>query len=117
MSVDLVHCEFKTVREEEEEYPMELQTVEHNDNSQLKYFIKEPDCIFVRKKEDAYIQAKLVGIEDEDQTGNGDGYVDTELNLYRVSESSTEAAGKTLMKKKKKKKLEPSKTVLKFLVN
>ena len=50
-------------------------------------------------------------------TGNGDGYVDTELNLYRVSESSSEATGHALKKKKKKKKLEPSKTVLKFLVN
>ena len=66
MSVDLVNCEFKTVREQEEENPLEFISVEHNDNSQLKYFIKEPDCIFVRKSEDAYIQAKLVGIEDED---------------------------------------------------
>ena len=75
------------MREQEEENPLEFISVEHNDNSQLKYFIKEPDCIFVRKSEDAYIQAKLVGIEDEDQIGNGDGYVDTKLSLYKVSES------------------------------
>ena len=75
------------MREQEEENPLEFISVEHNDNSQLKYFIKDPDCMFVRKNEDAYIQAKLVGIEDEDQIGNGDGYVDTKLSLYKVSES------------------------------
>lgn len=96
---------------------MEFFAVEHLDNAQLRYFIKEPDVIFVRKGEDAYIQAKLTGIEDEDQTGNGDGYVDTELNLYKVSETLQTIPGVPLKLKKKKKKLEPSKTVLKFLVN
>ena len=96
---------------------MEFYSIEHNDNAQLKYFIKEPDCIFVQKDKDAYIQAKLVGLEDEDKTGNGDGYVDSELNLYKVSESSEAGKGHENKKKKKKKKLEPSKQILKFLIN
>ena len=101
-----------------DENELEFYSVEHLDNSQLKYFIKEGDCIFVRNKDDAYVQAKLVGIEDEDQTGNGDGFVDTELNLYLVSEKSQKDTANTKKsKKKKKKKLEPSKTVLRFLVN
>ena len=59
-----------------------------------------------------------MGIEDEDQTGNGDGYVDTELNLYKVSETPEIGKGNMHKKhKKKKKKLEPSKTVLRFLIN
>ena len=90
MSINLVECKFNTVKEQKEQKgnnSVEFKSVEHNDNAQLKYFIKDPDCIFVRKNEDAYIQAKLVGIEDEDQIGNGDGYVDTKLSLYKVSES------------------------------
>lgn len=43
--------------------------------------------------------------------------MDTELNLYKVSETLQTIPGIPLKHKKKKKKLEPSKTVLKFLVN
>ena len=112
LNLDQMHFESRDGAE------LEFYSVEHLDNSQLKYFIKEGDCIFVRQNEDAYIQAKLVGIEDEDQTGNGDGYVDTELNLYKVSEKPEAGKGNMHKRhKKKKKKLEPSKTVLRFLIN
>ena len=59
-----------------EEYP----------KAKLKYFIKAQDTIFVRNGKKAYVQAKLLGIEDDDQTGNGMGYVESELFLYEVSE-------------------------------
>ena len=41
LSVDLVNCVFRTVREQMEEFPLEFSTVEHNDNSQLKFFACE----------------------------------------------------------------------------
>ena len=44
--------------------------------------------MFVRHGQEAYVQAKLVCIEDENQTGNGEGYVESELFLYKVSESA-----------------------------
>ena len=39
----------------------------------FKLKFKEQDAVFVRHGKESYIQAKLVGIENEDQAGNGDG--------------------------------------------
>ena len=57
-------------------------SIGHLDNAQLKFFIKEEDALFIKHGKEAYIQAKLTSIEDEEVTGNGDGYVETELFLY-----------------------------------
>ena len=113
MSIDLSKMEF-----ESKDHELHFISVEHLDSSQLKYFIKEQDTVFVRHGQEAYVQAKLVGIEDENQIGNGEGYVESEIFLYKVSESADQTKSNILhRRKKKKKKLEPSKKLLKFYLN
>ena len=55
-------------------------------------------------------------IEDEDVTGNGDGYNVTELYLYKISENKKKKEN-LLIDKKGKKGMVPSKKVVKFLIN
>ena len=91
MEIDLKAMEFrKPNNKDDPSQQFWFQSVEHLDSSQLKYFIKEKDVIFVRHGESAYVQAGLQGFEQEDQIGNGDGYIDSELSLYEVSESKSE---------------------------
>jgi hypothetical protein len=55
----------------------------------------------------------MTALEDEETTGNGDGYVETEVSLYNISEPKKKVVGKA----KSKKSMEPSRQVVKFLVN
>ena len=82
MTIDLIGMEFKST----DEHQLTFQSIEHRFCALLKYFIKEQDVEFIRHGKEAYVQAKFYAIEAEDQTGNGEGYVETELNLYKVSE-------------------------------
>ena len=110
VKVDFEKMEIFTVHDES----VHFYSIEHIDNAQLTYFIKETDAIFLRHDGNAYIQGKMTALEEEDITGNGDGYVETEVSLYNISEpKKKKAAGKA----KSRKSMEPSRQVVKFLIN
>ena len=62
MTIDLIGMEFKST----DEHQLTFQSIEHRSCALLKYFIKEQDVAFVRHGKEAYVQAKLYGIEAED---------------------------------------------------
>ena len=64
----------------------------------LCYFIPQVDASFLTFNEDAYVQAKLTAIEEDDDHSNGKGVAETSLVLYKVSEKKESA---TTSKKKK----------------
>ena len=49
------------------------------------YLINSPDVRFLQHGEESYIQAKMVSSPDDDTAGNGDGYVDTKMQLFNVT--------------------------------
>ena len=86
-----------------------MNTIEHCDNCQLVYLINSSDVRFVRKEDRAFVQAKITATPDDDQQGNGDGYVVTQMQLFEIS---------NLIKKSGKKSLEPDNRIdAQFLLN
>ena len=55
-----------------------MQSIEHLDNCQIRYFISAPDCGFVTDGLKAYVQGKMTAKPD-DVAGDGDGFVSTKL--------------------------------------
>ena len=73
------------------------------------FYIPKSDAQFVRSSKSVYVQANMF-VSDEDDAGNGMGYVDTHLYLYDVGETAEkkkkdeepEQNAKKLKKKRKK---------------
>ena len=51
----------------------------------MVYLINSPDVRFLKWEDGAYIQAKLISSPDDDRNGNGDGYVETKMQLFNVT--------------------------------
>ena len=87
---------------------VKMSSVEHLDNCQLLYLLNFKDVAWVRDGEDSYISGKLTSTPDDD--GTGDGYVDTQFQLFMVSEPHS--------RDKRKKNLQPKKRIkIEFLLN
>ena len=108
MQMDMNTLKFTTKRGTDK--GINLSTIEHLDNCQIAYLLTHKDAAFVRHGEEAYVQAKMISSPDDDTGGNGDGYVDTKLQLYRVSEARKKGPNV-------KKKIEPESQEIQFLLN
>ena len=64
------------------------------DQAKLCFFILQPDATFVRDGDDAYVQAKLNSIGEEDANSNGQGVAESVVVLYKVSEGKEEETKK-----------------------
>ena len=65
---------------------LKIEATEAVDTAELVFFILQPDTQFLRAQNDCYVLAKLVAIE-EDEDSNGKGVVQSSVVLYKVSES------------------------------
>jgi hypothetical protein len=64
---------------------VEFYAIEAVDQAELIYFILKSDVSFLTVGLDAYVQAKLDAIGDEDANSNGLGICESSLILYKVS--------------------------------
>ena len=86
---------------------IKIQAIEAVDTAHITYFILQPDISFLRRNKQAFIQAKLVASEPEDDELNGEGVVRSSCILYTVSvvqetNKLDDSKGKKDSKKKKK---------------
>ena len=109
---DTMRMDMNTLKFTSKKYDkgINLSTIEHLDNCQIAYLLTHKDAAFVRHGEEAFVQAKMISSPDDDNQGNGDGYVDTKLQLYRVSEVRKKGPNV-------KKKIEPEAQEIQFLLN
>lgn len=73
---------------EDENRDTEMYAVEAVDQAELCFFILQGDVSFIKPegaRTEAYVQAKLFAIDDDDINSNGLGVVETTVVLYDVS--------------------------------
>ena len=68
---------------------IKMEAIEAVDSAHLIYFIKQPDVKFLHNKHtnEAFVQAKLNAISDQDENSNGTGVVETQVILYNVNQN------------------------------
>ena len=83
----------------------------------LCYFIPQVDVSFFKNNDDAYVQAKLNAIEEDDDNSNGRGVAYTSLVLYKVSDVQKVDKKKEAANTKKKIGEPKSRHYINFLIN
>ena len=60
--------------------------IEAVDQAELCFFILQRDATYVKHGSTAYIQAKMLSMDDDDDDSNGKGIAKTVVTLYNISE-------------------------------
>ena len=87
------------------------------DQAMLCYFIPQVDVSFFTNNDDAFVQAKLTAIEEDDDNSNGKGVAYSSLVLYKVSDVQKVDKKKETTGKKKKIGEPKSRHYINFLLN
>ena len=88
----------------------EFYAIEAVDQAELCFFVLQRDVTYVKCGQDAYIQAKLQSIDDEDLNSNGKGIAQSSVTLYKVSEPLKSKQSGDPAKSKKKSLIREPKT-------